>query len=165
MAGTRGENRLWIAWFAGVAGAVALVVSQFMDYTGFEIGSGGTESANEVAPRPIQFTEMVGPDQLWLGLLLGLGALAALYLVARRGQWRLGRTVTAIGALMLIASLVILLPNATDGSAGIDGAPAEIGLAYAGVDEKLMAGFWVQLLAALTLVGSGIAMVRGRAGA
>jgi hypothetical protein len=157
VAGLTRENGLRAAWILGVAAALALIFAQFLDYTGFRIGSGGVESANEVAPRPIGLRAGVGGDQLWLGIPLGIGALLALRLVAR-GQWRLGRAVALAGGVGVALTLLILLPNATDGSAGGD-APAQAS-AYAGSEERILGGFWTQLAASLSLTGSGLALAR-----
>jgi hypothetical protein len=151
------ENGLRAAWILGVAAALALIFAQFLDYTGFRIGTGGIESANEVAPRPIGLRADIGGDQLWLGIPLGIGALLALRLAAR-GQWRLGRAVALVGGLGVALTLLILLPNATDGSAGGD-APAQAS-AYAGAEEQILGGFWTQLVASLGLIGSGQALAR-----
>ena len=159
MAGLTRENRLRAAWLLGVAAALVLIFAQFLDYTGFRIGSGGIESANEVAPRPIGLRAGVGGDQLWLGIPLGLMALLALRL-ALRGQWRSGRTVAVVGGVALALTLFILLPNATDESGSIDGAPGKPALAYAGAEEQILAGFWTQLAASLGLIGSGAALAR-----
>lgn len=157
MGGLRRENGLRAAWILGVGAALALILAQFLDYTGFRIGSGGVESANQVAPRPIGLRADVGGDQLWLGIPLGIAALLALR-ATLRGEWRLGRAVALTGGLALALTLLILLPNATDGSAGSD-APAQPS-AYAAAEEQILGGFWTQLAASLGLIGSGLALVR-----
>ena len=162
MAGLTGENRLRIAWAVALAGTLAVIAAQFMDYTGFELVAGGPAGANEVAPPPVEFTERVGPDQLWAGLVLGLAGLVALRF-AWGGMWRLGRSVAMIGAVMLILSFAVLLRNGTDGSTEVDGVPSDPALAYAGVEEKLLGGFWVQLAGSAAMAGAGIAMARLRA--
>jgi len=144
------ENRLRIAWALGVLSALALILAQFLDYTGIEVGSGGVESAVEVAPTPKIGTEQLGSVQLWIGIPLGIAALIAMRL-AGAGQWRLGRSLAAIGAIMLVVTIAIALPNGLD--------ETDFQVAYTDAHAVLLAGFWVQLVASIGMIASGLAMV------
>lgn len=151
MAALRRENLVLVAWALGVLAAIALIAAQFMDYTAISIGAAGAESAREVAPAPLIDAISLGSDQLWIGL--PLGGLALLVLAtARRGQWRMGRSLVAIGMLLFVLTLAVHLPN------GLEERGAE--LAYDDAAAVLRAGFWVQLIAAGVLAVAGGAMAR-----
>lgn len=135
-----------VATVAALA-AVALGVSQFVDYRGVAVGAPSYEGeVGTVAPAPLTELRTTGSAHAYLLLPV---ALAALLLVGAtlRGSWRLGRLIAALGAVGIAVSIAI------DAPAGLDVGRA--GIAYSGAEAKLIEGFWVQLSAAATLVLCG----------
>jgi hypothetical protein len=140
--------------FAGIAGAaaVALAVSQFIDYRATAIG--GEQYSGEVgtvAPVPRIDQEPAGDPHLYVLLPLAIAALVLTWL-ALRGRRRLGLWVAAIGAVGVLVTLAVDLPQGLD--------TGRVGDAYEGTEAHLIEGFWTQLIASLVLVGSGLALSR-----
>jgi hypothetical protein len=133
--------------FVAAAAAVALAVSQFVDYSGVEVGS--SLYAGEVgatAPVPLTALERAGDAHLWVLLPVAAAALVLIWLTYR-GRWQLGRLVGALGLVAVIVSLAIDVPQ------GLDAGRA--GVAFSDAKASLIEGFWAQLSAAVALVFLG----------
>lgn len=140
-----------LALVAAVA-AVALIVSQFMDYRGIAIGKPGYKgSVGTVAPVPLRDVETAGSAHLFLLVPVGVAALALIGATLRR-DWRLGRVLAGLGALGVVVSLLVDLPK------GLDEGTASI--AYYGAEAELAAGFWIQILSCGVLVLCGLLLSR-----
>ncbi len=130
-----------------IGSAVALAVSQFIDYRGIAVGEPlyQGEEAN-VAPVPLVDTEETGSAHYYAMLPLAAAAIW-LIVVTRRGRWRFGRIVALIGAVGIAVTLLIDRPEALD-----EGIRAD---AYAGSEAKLLDGYYAQLIASIGLLFFG----------
>ena len=146
--------------FAALGFAVALAVSQFVDYRGIAVGEPLYQGdAANVAPVPLTDVEKTGSAHLYLGLPLALAAIVMIVLT-RLGRWRFGRLVALIGAIGIAMTLLIDRPEALDAGPLAD--------AYAGSEAKLLDGYYAQLVASIGLLVFGPllgAQVRRDAGA
>lgn len=136
----------------GAVGAIALGVSQFVDYRGIAVGA--DQYAGEVgavADVPRVEVKTAGEAHAYLLLPLAVAALALVWLTLR-GRPRLGWALATVGAIGLIVTLAVDLPKGLDAGA--------LGDAYAGTEAQLLAGFWIQLIASTALLVSGIALSR-----
>jgi len=147
----------YAAWRVRPAGTIALVAaaaalalgaSQFVDYRGIAVGGPQYEGeVGTVAPVPFTELEKTGSAHLYLMVPLAIAALVLVELT-RRGRWRMGRAVSAIGLVGLAVSLAI------DAPAGLDAGGTEV--AYSGADPRLIEGFWAQVASSATLVVCGL---------
>jgi hypothetical protein len=131
-----------------VAVGVSLVVSQFIDYRGVEIGQPGYAGLPDVASAPMVDVKTAGEAHAYL--LVPLGALAAAIGVFAllRERRRLGLAVAALG----LASLAVIL--LVDRPAGLDaGAQSS---RFAGATAVLEDGFYAELAAAGGMVLAGL---------
>src|SRR5262245_29398815 len=96
-----------------VAAGACLVVSQFVDYRGVEIGQPGYAGLPGVTP-PLEGVETAGAAHAYL--LAPVGVLAALLAVAAAwtGRRRLGRIVFALGLISLAVVLLVDRPAGLD---------------------------------------------------
>jgi hypothetical protein len=125
-----------------------LVVSQFIDYRGVEIGQAGYADLGGVARPPTVDVRTAGEAHAYLLVPIGLLAAALGVLGMARTRPRLGLTVAAMG---LISVAVILL---VDRPAGLDvGSQAS---RFAGATAVLEDGFYAELAAAGGLVLCGL---------
>lgn len=130
-----------------IGGGIALVASQFLDYTGIAVGEPlYQDDAANVAPVPLTELEKTGSAHLYAMVPLGLAAIV-LVVLTLRGRWRLGRVVALIGAIGIAVTLLIDRPEALDAGPLAD--------AYAGSEAQLLDGYWAQLVA------SGILLLFG----
>jgi hypothetical protein len=140
--------------FAAIAGlaAIALAVSQFVDYRATAIGADQYEGeVQTVAPVPRIDEEPTGEAHFYALLPLAVLALPLIWL-ALRGRWRLALPVAAIGLIGVIVTLAVDLPQGLD--------TGRAGDAYEGTEALLIEGFWTQLFASLALLLSGLALGR-----
>jgi hypothetical protein len=132
-----------------VGAAAALVVSQFLDYRGVEIGGAAYAGLPDVAQPPMAAVKTAGEAHSYL--LVPLAAAAGLlggFAATSRARPRLGLLVAALG---LVALAVILL---VDRPAGLDaGAEAS---RFAGAEAVLEDGFYAELAAAAGLASAGV---------
>lgn len=134
------------------AAAVALAVSQFIDYRATAIGAEQySGEVGTVADVPRIDQEPAGDPHFWVLLPLAIAALPLIWM-SLRGRSRLALWVAAIGAIGVVVSLAVDLPQGLD-----TGLPGE---AYEGTEAQLLEGFWTQLIASLVLVASGLALWR-----
>jgi hypothetical protein len=131
-----------------LAAGVCLIVSQFVDYRGVEIGQPGYAGLHEAASPPTVAVQEAGEAHSWL--LVPVGALAALLglACARRERRGLGLAVLGLGLLALAVILLVDLPNGLDESAQ----SAQFAGALAVLDD----GFYAELAAASGLVLAGL---------
>jgi len=135
-----------------------LVASQFTDYRGVSVGTPQYHGVEAVAPAP----RVDSQTPTWahsITLLVVAAAAAALTLLALRGRWRTARLLVLAGAIVVIVSLAIDLPqglDASNSSAGPGG--VAVSTAYEGADAKLLDGFWAQLAAGVLLIVAGPAL-------
>lgn len=134
--------------FVAAAAAIALGVSQFVDYRGVAVGEPQyTGEVGTVARVPLTEVETTGSAHAYAMLPFAALALALIALAAVR-DWRYGRALSLVGAVGIAIALLIDLPN------GLDAGRA--GLAYIGSDAHLLEGFWAQLASCATLVLCGL---------
>ncbi len=132
-----------------VGAAAALVVSQFIDYRGVEIGGTAYAGLPDFAQPPAVAVKTAGQAHHYLliplALIAGcLGVLAG----TRRARPRLGLLVAALG---LVALAVILL---VDRPAGLDA--GSVTSRFAGAEAVLDDGFYAELAAAAGLASAGV---------
>jgi hypothetical protein len=119
------------------AGAgVLLIGSQFADYHSVALGSDQYEGVSVVAPAPEVDPVQAGSAHAWLGIPLGLAAIAVAAACAT-GRTRFAWLLAPIGALTIALSLIVDVPK------GLDEGDAAV--AYEGAKAMLLGGFWVQL--------------------
>lgn len=146
---------------AGIA-AVILGVAQFKGLGTIEIGQAGYDGIEDLVRAPT--TSNTTPAGSHTRIFVPIAAVALLAVVviglggatataARFSRWRrlAAMTLTMIGLLTLVVTLLIDLPNATD--------TAEVALAYEGVSARLLSGFWLELTAGAALAVAGLALV------
>ena len=134
------------------AAAVALAVSQFIDYRATAIGGEQySGEAGTVAPVPRIDQKPTGDPHFYALLPLAVVALPLIWM-ALGGRWRLAGWVAAIGAVGVLVSLAVDLPQGLD--------TGRVGDAYEGTEAHLIAGFWTQLCASAVLLVSGLALGR-----
>jgi hypothetical protein len=130
------------------AAGICLVVSQFIDYRGVEIGQPGYAGLPDVAAPPSVDVRTAGAAHAYL--LIPLGAIAAVLglLAAVRDRGRLGLTVAGIGLVALAVILLVDLPHGLDAGAQTS--------RFAGASAVLDDGFYAELAAAGGLVLAGL---------
>jgi hypothetical protein len=131
-----------------VAAGACLIVSQFVDYRGVEIGQSGYAGLPSVARPPTVDVRTAGEAHSYL--LVPLGLIAALLgaLAAGRDRRRLGLTVAGLGLVAVAAILLIDLPEGLDAGAQTS--------RFAGATAMLGDGFYAELAAAAGLVLAGL---------
>jgi hypothetical protein len=130
------------------AAGACLLVSQFLDYRGVEIGQPGYASLPGVASAPTVAVRTAGQAHAYLLVPVALAAIALGLACARRERPRLALLAAGLG---LGASAVVLLVDLPDGlDAGAQAAR------FAGASAVLEDGFYAELAAAGGLVLSGL---------
>ncbi|MGI8461819.1 MAG: hypothetical protein ACR2OC_09345 [Solirubrobacterales bacterium] len=134
--------------------AILLAASQFVDYRGVAVGVSDYAAYSDVeavAPAPQVDRQPTGSAHSYLLLPVAVIALAALAF-APRGRWQLGRVVSLLGLLAIAVTLLVDMPTGLD-----EGKQA---IAYAGVEAKLIEGFYAQFCAAAVMVVGGLLVSR-----
>ena len=127
---------------------ICLVVSQFSDYRGVEVGQAAYADVDAIAPPPQVDVEKAGEAHAYLLIPLGAVALALAVAALLSGRWQLGRLVALAGLVGVAVVLLVDLPRGLDeGSAGTG---------YAGAKATLSEGFYAELAAAAALVLCGL---------
>jgi hypothetical protein len=131
-----------------VAAAICLVVAQYTDYRGVQVGQPNYAGVSSIAPPPEVDVKTAGEAHSYLLVpVAGLAALAAAgaLLTGRRG---LGMVVALCGLIGITVSLIVDLPSGLDeGSAS---------LRFAGAHATLEDGFYAQLAASGVLLYCGL---------
>ena len=131
-----------------VAVGACLVVSQFVDYRGVEIGQASYAGLPEVASAPTVDVRTAGQAHSYLLVPLGLAAIVLGTLAVARDRRRLGLLVAGLGIVALAVILLVDLPHGLDvGSQSSR---------FAGASAVLEKGFYAELAAAAGLVLSGL---------
>jgi hypothetical protein len=131
-----------------VAAGVCLVISQFIDYRGVEIGQPGYAGLPALAKPPTVAVRTAGQAHSYL--LVPLGLLAALVglLAIRRDRRRVGLLAVGLGLLSLALILLVDLPHGLDAGAQTS--------RFSGATAVLEDGFYAELAAAAGLVLAGL---------
>jgi hypothetical protein len=131
-----------------VAAGACLVVSQFIDYRGVEIGQPGYAGLPSLAAAPTVGVRTAGQAHAYL--LVPVGVLAALIGLVGARRWRrgLGLALLGLGLLALGVILLVDLPAGLDESAQ--------SARFAGASAILEDGFYAELAAASGLVLAGL---------
>ena len=139
----------------GLAAAVALVASQWLDYRSVSVGTPAYRGEVDlVAPAPDVARDRAGDAHAWVMIpiaVLGALGVALAYRRHPRAAWL---TVAAgLGAVAIAAGI--------DAPKGLDEGPAEV--AYQGAEAQLLEGFWAQIASGAALAGVGfLSLVYGR---
>ncbi|HEY5976212.1 MAG TPA: hypothetical protein VIT85_00005, partial [Solirubrobacterales bacterium] len=124
-----------------VAASLCLLVAQFVDYRGIEVGQPGyAQLGGSIAEAPTVGLETPTDAHSYALVPVALlGAGLGLFVFAR-GRRRLGRIVFALGALTLAVVLIVDMPAGLD----LSGQASR----FAGATAVLTDGFYAQLAAA-----------------
>ena len=133
-----------------VASAVCLIVSQFLDYRGVEVGQPGYAGLPAATP-PTVGEKTAGEAHAYLLVPVALLAAALAIRAARTGRRRLGRVVAALGALSVAVVLLVDLPAGLDASAQAS--------QFSGAAAVLEAAFYAELASAAGLILGGMLLV------
>lgn len=136
-------------------GALALAVSQFLDYRSVAVGTvdySAQPGAAAVAPAPQVERDAAGSAHAYLLLPVALAALVALRAALVRRRPGPAWLVAGLGAASVVVALAVDVPAGLD-----EGAAAGL---YEGVRASLAWGFWVELCAAVALAGGGALVAR-----
>jgi hypothetical protein len=134
-----------------LASAACLLVSQFVDYRGVEVGGPAYADLPEVAQAPIVGLRTPVDAHSYLLVLVALLAAGLGIAAARTHRRRLGRVVFALGLLTLAVVLLI------DRPAGLD-AGSQTSL-FSGATAVLEEGFYAELASAAGLMLGGMLLV------
>lgn len=125
--------------------AVLLAISQFADFRGVAVGSDNYAGVESVAPAPEVDRAETGSAHSYLFVPAAALAIAILCLAFRAGRWRLCRIAALVGVAAIVVAVVV------DRPIGLD--EGEAAQQFAGVEAKLLGGFWMQIFA-----GAGLAL-------
>jgi hypothetical protein len=132
-----------------LAVGICLVVSQFLDYRGVEVGQPSYAGLPEVAKPPTVDVRTAGDAHSYLLVPLGLlAALLGVLAIVRDRRRRLGLAVAALGLVALAVILLVDLPHGLDAGAQTS--------RFAGASAVLEDGFYAELAAAGGLVIAGL---------
>ena len=132
-----------------VASAAALIVSQFIDYRGVEIGGAAYAGLPDVAQPPMEGVKTAGQAHSYLLIPLAVLAGALGVLASRpRARPRLGLVIAALGLLALAVVLLVDLP------AGLDA--GNLTSRFAAAKAVLGDGVYAELAAAAGLASAGV---------
>ena len=137
-----------VAFGVVVAAAVCLIVSQFVDYRGVEVGEPGYEDVALIAPAPQRLQETPGEAHAYLLIPVALIAAAVGAVGLRRRRWQLGRLVAIAGLVGIAVTLAFDMPRGLD--------EGEASVLFAGAHATLTEGFWAELAASVGLVLGGL---------
>lgn len=133
-----------------IACAACLVVSQFVDYRGVEIGQPGYVDVSAIASAPRVDVEKAGEAHSYLLIPLAAFAVVMAAVAVFGGRRRAGEAVALAGLAGIAVTLLIDLPKGLD-----------VGLAgsrFSGAHAVLSNGFYAQLAACVGLVICGLAL-------
>ncbi len=138
------------ALVVAAAASIGLVASQFADYSSISISTDSYAGVEAVAAAPQVESSSAGSAHLWIGIPLGVLALAVVAASVRR--WQAARLLPSIGIAVVAVSLLVDRPK------GLDEGTAAI--AYEGVQASLLGGFWAQLVCGVVLIVSAPLITR-----
>jgi hypothetical protein len=130
------------------AAGVCLLVSQFIDYRGVEIGQPGYADLPDVAKPPTVGVKTAGDAHAYLLVPLALGAIVLGLACARRERPRLALLAAGLGLAASALILLVDLPNGLDAGAQT--------ARFAGASAVLEGGFYAELAAAGGLALAGL---------
>jgi hypothetical protein len=130
-----------------IASAVCLVVAQFVDYRGVEVGQPGYAGLPAASP-PTLAMRTAGEAHAYLLAPVALLAAIVASLTMRSERRGLGRIVIALGLLSLAVILLVDLPAGLDAGAQTS--------RFAGATAVLRNGFYAELAAAAGLLIGGL---------
>ena len=131
-----------------VATAICLMVSQFQDYRGVEVGQPGyIEVAGTVSADQVDIETPRDAHGPWLLILAGIAIAAAVAAAVTRRR-ALGLVVSAVGVAGLLISLLVDRPEGLDAG--------RTAVAYSGTNAVLLDGFYAQVAACGVLVAAGL---------
>jgi hypothetical protein len=131
-----------------VAAGALLVVSQFIDYRGVEIGQPGYAGLPDVAKVPTVDVKTAGAAHAYLLVPVGLAAMVLGALAMHREARRVGLLVAALGIVSVAVILLVDLPAGLD-----EGSQTS---RFAGTSAVLEDGFYAELAAAGAMVLAGL---------
>jgi hypothetical protein len=129
--------------------AVGLLVSQFVDYHGVEVGQPGY--AGLPATAPAVDVKWAGAAHAYVLVPVALLAAGLAFLGIRRDRRGLGRPIFLLGLLSLAVILIVDLPSGLD--AGVQAAQ------FSGATGVLYGGFYGELACAAGLMLAGMLLV------
>jgi hypothetical protein len=133
-----------------LAAGVCLIVSQFVVYTGIEVGQPGYAGLPAATP-PLIETERAGSAHAYLLVPIGAAAAVLALVAAARGRNRLGRVVFLLGLIGLGIVLLVDLPAGQD-----VGSEAS---RFSGATAVLQSGFYAELAATGALMLGGMLLI------
>ncbi|HET7416926.1 MAG TPA: hypothetical protein VFJ61_04800 [Solirubrobacterales bacterium] len=136
------------AAFLLCAAGICLVVSQFIDYRGVEIGQPGYAGLPGVARAPTVEVKTAGAAHAYLLVPVGVLAIVLGALALRRERRNLGLLVAGLGVLALAVILLVDLPHGLD-----EGSQSS---RFSGATAVLQDGFFAELAAAGGMVLAGL---------
>ena len=130
----------------------ALAASHWLDYHEVTVGTDAySGTVGDVAPAPVVESDVAGSAHAWL--MLPLAALALIVLtIALTGRRKAAALLIPIGLIVIAIALIVDVPK------GLDEGTASV--AYEGASARLLEGFWLQLAAAVCLIGCGLLLPR-----
>jgi hypothetical protein len=131
-----------------IAAGTCLVVSQFIDYRGVEIGQPGYAGLHGVAKAPTAEVRTAGDAHAYLLVPLGAIAIALGLLALVRERPRMGLPVAALGLIALAVILLVDLPHGLD--------EGSMTSRFSGATAVLEDGFFAELAAAGGMVLAGL---------
>ncbi len=146
----------------GAVAAVLLGISQYKGLGSIEIGQAGYSGIEDLARAPAidettpagvhtQILVPIAAVAFFSVVLIALGTIGSQARRLARFRRLAAMVLVMIGLLTLVVTLFIDLPDATDTS--------EAAVAYAGVQARLLSGFWLELVAGAALAVTGLALL------
>lgn len=131
----------------GLAAAIALGASQWLDYRGISIGTEAySGEVGLVAPAPEIERVRAGDAHGWVMVPLAAVSLAAL-IAAVAVRPRIAHLLIPVGVAAIVIAIAVDAPKGLD-----EGAAA---VAYQGAVAHLLEGFWLQIAGAAALIACG----------
>jgi hypothetical protein len=133
---------------ASLAAAIALLVSQFVDYRAVEIGVPQYHAVAGVAPPPeVGFATPRSAHGVWL-IAIAIAALVVVAVASAARRGRYGLLLVPLGAAAVVIAITV------DSTKGLEAGQA--GIAYQGARATLLDGYGAEIAAACALGVSGL---------
>lgn len=130
------------------ATGVCLIVAQFIDYRGVEIGLAGYKGLEDLARPPAVDVKVAGEAHSYLLVVPGAAAIVFGALCVRRENGRAALATIAMAALSLAVILLVDLPAGLDAGAQTS--------RFAGASAVLQEGFYAELAASGAMLIAGL---------